>query len=55
MDVIFSIRLIVLFSFIGEVLTWIERKDKTFMFGYVSVIRILTIVFSICVICCINN
>ena len=55
MNVTFAICLVIFFSFIGEVLTWIERKDKTFMFGYVSVIRILTIVFSICVICCINN
>ena len=51
MDVIFSIRLIILFSFIGEVLTWIVRKDKTITFGYVSAIRILTIGLSICVIC----
>ena len=51
MDMIFAICLIVFFSFIGEVLTWIVRKDKTFVFGYVSAIRILVICFSICVIC----
>ena len=51
MNVTFAICLIVFFSFIGEVLTWIVRKDKTFVFGYVSAIRILTIVLSICVIC----
>ena len=50
MNVTFSICLIVFFSFIGECLTWIVRKDKTFIFGYVSVMRLLTICLSICTI-----
>ena len=50
MNVTFAICLVVFFSFIGEVLTWIVRKDKTIIFGYVSAIRILAIGLSICVI-----
>lgn len=55
MNVTFAICLIVFFSFIGEVLTWIVRKDKTFIFGYVAAIRLLAIGLSICSICCINK
>lgn len=50
MNIIFSICLIIGFSFIGELLTWIVRKDNTFTFGYVSAIRILAICLSICTI-----
>lgn len=48
MNVTFAICLIVFFSFIGECLTWIVRKDKTFIFGYVSILRLLVIGLSIC-------
>ena len=47
MNITFAIVLIVFFSFIGELLTWIVRKDNTFTFGYVSAIRILAICLSI--------
>lgn len=50
MNLTFGIFLIVLFSFIGEYLTWIVRKDNTFTFGYVAAIRILAICLSICTI-----
>ena len=55
MNVIFAICLIVFFSFIGEVFTWIVRKDKTFIFGYVTAIRLLAISLSIYSIYCINK
>ena len=55
MTVTFAICLIVFFSFIGEILTWIVRKDKTFVFGYVAAIRLLAISLSICSICYINK
>ena len=50
MNVTVTICLVVFFSFIGEVLTWIVRKDNTFKFGYVAAIRILAICLSICTI-----
>ena len=50
MNIIFSICLIIGFSFIGELLTWIVRKANTFTFGYVASIRILAICLSICTI-----
>ena len=55
MNTTLAICVIIFFSFIGEVLTWIVRKDKTFIFGYISAIRILTIGLSICTICYIDN
>ena len=55
MNIAFTICLIVSFSFIGEVLTWISRKDKTFVFIYVSAIRILAISLSIYAIYYINK
>lgn len=50
MNVTFAICLVVLFSFIGEVLIWLVKKDNTFIFGYVAAIRILAICLSICTI-----
>lgn len=47
MNVTFAICLVVFFSFVGEYLTWIVRKDNTFIFGYVAAIRILAICLSI--------
>ena len=47
MNVTCAILVIVSFSFIGEVLTWIVRKDNTFVFGYVAAIRLLAIGLSI--------
>uniref|UniRef100_A0AAU8MHU9 Uncharacterized protein n=1 Tax=Geladintestivirus 5 TaxID=3233137 RepID=A0AAU8MHU9_9CAUD len=55
MNITFTIYLIVLFSFIGECFTWIVRKNTTFVFGYVAVIRILTICLSIYTIHCTNK
>lgn len=55
MNTTFAILVIVSFSFIGEVLTWISRKDRIFVFSYVSLIRVLTICLSICTIHCINE
>lgn len=55
MNVTFAICLVVFFSFIGEVLTWIVRKDKIFVFGYVTAIRLLAIGLSIFSIYCINK
>ena len=50
MNVTLAICLVVFFSFIGEILTWLVSKDNTFTFGYVSAIRILAICLSICTI-----
>ena len=55
MNLTFAICLIILFSYIGECLTWIVRKDKAFIFGYVSVIRLLAICLSIYTIYYIDN
>lgn len=55
MNTTFAICLVIFFSFIAECLTWILRKDKTFVFGYVSAIRILAICLSICTIYCVNK
>lgn len=55
MNITFAILVIVSFSFIGEVLTWISRKDRIFVFSYVSLIRILTICLSICTIHCVDK
>ena len=55
MNITFVICLVVFFSFIGECLTWIVRKNKTFIFGYVSIIRLLAICLSIYTIYCIDN
>ena len=55
MNLTFAICLIILFSYIGECLTWIIRKDKAFIFGYVSIIRLLAICLSIYTIYCIDN
>ena len=55
MNTTFAIFIIVLFSFIGEVLTWISRKDRIFAFSHVSLIRILTICLSIYTIYCVDK
>ena len=55
MNVTFAICLIVFFSFIGEVLTWISRKDRIFAFSHVSLIRILTICLSVYTIHCVDK
>ena len=55
MNTTFAIFVIVSFSFIGEVLTWISRKDRIFVFSYVSLIRVLTISLSICTIHCVDE
>ena len=55
MNTTFAILAIVSYSFIGEVLTWILRKDRTFVFGYVAAIRLLAIGLLICASCCINK
>ena len=55
MNVTVAICLVISFSFIGEVLTWIVKKDKIFMFIYVSAIRLLAICLSICTICGIDK
>lgn len=55
MDITAAIYLVVSFYFIGEVLTWIARKDRIFTFVYVSAIRLLAICLSICTICGIDK
>ena len=55
MNITFAIFVIVFFSFIGEILTWISRKDRIFAFSYVSLIRILAICLSIYTIHCIDK
>ena len=55
MNTTFAILVIVFFSFIGEVLTWISRKDRIFTFSHVSLIRILTICLSIYTIYCVDK
>lgn len=55
MNVTFAICLIVFFSFIGEILTWISRKDRIYAFSHVSLIRILTICLSIYTIHCVDK
>lgn len=55
MNVTFAIFVIVFFSFIGEILTWVSRKDRIYAFSHVSLIRILTICLSIYTIHCIDK
>lgn len=55
MNVTFAICLIVFFSFIGEILTWISRKDRIYAFSHVSLIRILIICLSIYTIHCVDK
>lgn len=55
MNTTFAILVIVFFSFIGEILTWISRKDRIFAFSYVSLIRILIICLSIYTIHCVDK
>lgn len=55
MNVTFAICVIVFFSFIGEILTWILRKDRIYAFSHVSLIRILTICLSIYTIHCVDK
>lgn len=55
MNVILVIFVIVFFSFIGEVLTWISRKDRIFAFSHVSLIRILITCLSIYTIHCVDK
>lgn len=55
MNVTFAICVIVFSSFIGEVLTWISRKDRIYAFSHVSLIRILTICLSIYTIHCVDK
>lgn len=55
MNVTFAICLIVFFSFIEEILTWISRKDRIYAFSHVSLIRILTICLSIYTIHCVDK
>lgn len=55
MNITLAICAIISFSFIGEVLTWISKKDRESAFRYVSVIRILTICLSLDTIYCINK
>lgn len=55
MNTTFAILVIVSFSFIGEVLTWMLRKDRIFIFSYISVIRILTMCLSLLAIYYINR
>ena len=55
MNVTFAICVIVFFSFIGEILTWISRKDRIYAFSHVSLIRILTICLSIYTIHCVDK
>ena len=55
MNTIFAIFIIVLFSFIGEILTWISRKDRIYAFSHVALIRILTICLSIYTIHCVDK
>ena len=38
---------IISFSFLGETLTWISRKDRISVFSYVSFIRVIAICVSI--------
>uniref|UniRef100_A0AAU8MK20 Uncharacterized protein n=1 Tax=Geladintestivirus 6 TaxID=3233138 RepID=A0AAU8MK20_9CAUD len=55
MNVTFAICLIVFSSFVGEIFTWIVRKNTTFEFGYVAAIRIIIICLSIYTIYCTNR
>ena len=55
MNTTFAILVIVSFSFIGEVLTWILRTDKISVFSCISLIRVLTICLSISAIHCVNR
>lgn len=50
-----AILVIVSYSFLGEVLTWISRKDRILVFSYVSFIRVITICASISTIYYINK
>lgn len=55
MNTTFAILVIVYFSIIGEVLTWILRTDRISVFSCISLIRILTICLSISAIHCIDK
>lgn len=55
MNLTFAICLIIFFSFIGEIFTWIGRKDRPFVFGFISITRMSVIGLSICSIYCINK
>ena len=55
MNTTFAILVIVYFSIIGEVLTWILRTDKISVFLCISLIRVLTICLSISAIYCVNK
>ena len=55
MNTTLAIIVIGYLSFLGEVLTWISRKDRIFVFSYVSLIRVLAIGLSISAIHCIDK
>ena len=55
MNVTFAICVVVFFYFIGEILTWISRKDRILDFSYVSLTRILPIWLSIYTIYCVDK
>lgn len=55
MNTTVAILVIIYFSFIGEVITWILRKDRIFIFLCGSLIRILTICLSISAIHCVDK
>ena len=55
MNTTVAILVIVYFSIIGEVLTWILRTDRISVFSCISLIRILTICLSISAIHCIDK
>lgn len=55
MNITFAILAIISYSFLGEVLTWISRKDRILVFSYVSFIRVIAICASIITIYCIDK
>ena len=55
MNITFAILAIISYYLLGEVLTWISRKDRILVFSYVSFIRVITICLSIYTIHCINK
>lgn len=55
MNITVAILVIIYFSFIGEIITWILRKDRIFIFLCGSLIRILTIYLSISAIHCVDK
>ena len=50
MNTTIAIICIISFGIISELFTWLTRNNSLFVRGYVSVIRILTLVLSICAI-----